>query len=622
MDHDLSRRHALATFAAGSTAIAGCLDFLSGDGTDDGSEADEDGANGAGPTWPAIDAGEVLDDFEDLDRWGVRTGRIDAAPDEARTGSQAAVVESDERTAGITIAFNDGLDLEGWDTSLAVKPESASQIIVEFIAPTRDERLTTVRTVPDEYDGWFRLDCGYEHKPEGEPDLSNVTRLNVIAVGPDDGPTRMLVDDLRRTEAVDNGKAILACYGGHDSHYDIAADLLAERGWAAAVPVDPTRIGGQGRMGVDELQELRDRGWDVCSYPRGESDLTEMPEERQRSVIESAREALADRGFEDGSRHFFAPDWRRMSPTTHEIVRDLHETGFLFGSCPTGAPPTGIHMTPVIWGPALHNGVRRHINLCDQYQQLTVIRIPRIVDDEDAGDGSMSLEDFEHLLDHLENRGLDVITPSDLVDGTMDGADRDTGDESGSKPEGTIFDEGASHSFEGDGTSESTEFDLSEGLVTAEFTHDGGSAFSVELTPIDDDLEGGQLTTAAEADSGESIATVGGGTYRLDVDAEGAWTIDLAQPAVHSDDLEEPPIEVSGKGSAFVGPLWADNGLNLTVTHDGAGAFVVDGYGADGSREQLVNKRGEFDASRSYGASGVSWIDVEADGSWTIEASE
>ena len=618
MDHDLSRRHALATFAVGSTALAGCLDFLSGDGTDDSAEEDGgNGTNGRGSTWPAIDSGEVIDDFEDLDRWGVRSGRLEAAPDEARTGSQAAVIEGDDRTAGITIGLSDELDLEGWDTSIAVKPESATQIVVEFIAPTRDERLNTVRAVPDGYDGWFRLDCGYEHKPEEEPDLSTVTRLNVIAVGPDDGPTRMLVDDLRRTEAVDNGKAILACYGGHDSHYDIAAELLEERGWAAAVPIDPGRIGGQGRMGLDELHELRDRGWDVCSYPRGESDLTEQPAERQRTVIESTRDSLADRGFEDGSRHFFAPDWRSMTPETHEIVREYHESGFLFGSCTTGAPPTGTHMTPVIWGPALHNGVRRHINLCDQYRQLTVIRIPRIVEG-DAGSNSMSLDDFEHLLDHIENRGLDVITPSDIVDG-MDDIDRGTPNETDEKPDGTILEAGRSHSFDGDGTDESDAFDLDEGIVTAQFTHDGDGAFAVELTPVDGDLPNERLSTTAGVTVGESMTTVGGGTYRLVVDADGPWSTELDQPAVHGDDLAEPPIEASGSGSGFVGPLWADDGLTLSVTHDGDGAFVVDGYGADGSWEQLVNQRGEFDASRSAGVSGVSWIDVEADGNWTLD---
>ncbi len=419
MDQDFSRRRALATLGVASTTVAGCLGVL----PDGSSKSKANGSDGGGNhrTWPAIEAGEVISDFEELDQWTEHTGRIEPAPDEVRAGSQAAVIESDEGTAGAGISFSDGLDLEAWDVSMAVKPESASRIIVEFIAPSRDERLTTVRSVPDGHDGWFRLDCGYEHKPADEPDPSNVTQLNVVAAGPEDGSTRLLVDDLRRTEAVDNGKAILAFYDGHRSHFDVAAKLLDERGWSGAVPVDPRRVGSGDRMDFDELQQLRDREWDVCSYPRADADLTEQPEDRQRTVVENTRESLTDRGFSDGSRHFFAPEWRQMSPTTLSIVRDYHESGFLFGSCPTGAPPTGIHTTPVIWGPALYNGVRRHINLCDQYRKLTVIRIPPIVEGENAGENSMSLEDFEHLLDHIENRGLDVITPSDLIDGTMDG---------------------------------------------------------------------------------------------------------------------------------------------------------------------------------------------------------
>ncbi|MFC4544574.1 polysaccharide deacetylase [Halosolutus amylolyticus] len=625
MEQRVSRRRALAALGATSTTLAsaGCLGLFSeeaGGDTDDGG-SDADVTDGDGPTWPAIETGELLSDFEDLDRWEVQNGHIEAAPDEALTGTQAAVVESDDGTAGVSRFFPDGLDLEAWDTSIAVRPDSVSRIVVEFVAPSREERLNTVRTVPDEFDGWFRLDCGYEHKPEGEPDLSNVTRLNVIAVGPDGGPTRMLVDDLRRTEAVDNGKAILAFYGGHDSHYDIAAERLEERGWAGAVPVDPGRVGNQGRMDFAELRELRDRGWDVCSYPRSESDLTEQPEERQRTVIGSARNSLADSGFPDGSRHFFAPDWRRMTGTTHAIVRELHESGFLFGSCTTGAPPTGIHMTPVIWGPALHNGVRRHINLCDQYQQLTVIRVPRIVEGESGGN-SMSLADFEHLLDHIEHRGLDVITPSDIVDGTMDGDDSGAQDEPESRPDGRILDAGASYSFEGTGTSDSAEFELEESILIGQFSHDGESEFLVDVTPIDGDLDDERLVTATGATSGESIMTVDGGRYRLTVEADGPWSIDLDQPAIHSDDLADLPVEASGTGSGFVGPLWTPDDPSLSVTHDGDGAFIVDGYGADGSWEQIVNKTGAFDNSRSYAASGVVWINVEADGNWTLDVSD
>lgn len=425
MTNGYSRRQLVATLGVASTTLAGCLDALpidemSESGAEQTNGTDEEIPDDAEPIWPAIGDGEAISAFESVDRWEPVTGEIEPVPEEARFGTQAMAVESESNSAAARIRFPDGLDLEGWDTSLAVKMESATRIHVELMAPERGSHLTSIRPAPDGYDGWLRFDFGYiqKHDEEGEPDLSDVRQLNVIAIGPDDGPTRVVMDDLRRTESIDNGKAILALYGGRDSHYEIAAPMLEERDWAAATPVDPGRIGASGRMDVDELRELRDRDWDVCSYPRVDYPLSEQPESRQRQIIETAKDGLEERGFSDGARHFFVPD-DRMNETTHDLLREHHDSSFLFGSSPTGAPPTGIHMTPLIWGPDLYGGVRRAINLCDQYDQLVTLRIPRIVADEaDVDANSMSAADFEHLLDHIANRGLDVITPSELVDGT------------------------------------------------------------------------------------------------------------------------------------------------------------------------------------------------------------
>ncbi|MFD1562359.1 polysaccharide deacetylase [Haloarchaeobius amylolyticus] len=621
-DDGSSRRRLLASLGGGaiSTTLAGCADVLP-DGATGGDETGAvKGDMATGPTnWPAIETGEVLSDFETLEEWTARTGELSAAPDEARLGSQAAVVESDEGTAGMELRFPDGIDLEGWDVSLAVKPESADRIIVEFLAPTRRERLSSIRVVPDGYDGWFRMDCGYQQKPGDDPDLSNVTGINIIADGPEGGPSKLLVDDLRRTESASNGAVVLAFHGGHDSHYEIGAELLAERDWRGAVPVTPEQIGDSGRMGLDELRELSDRGWDVCSLPAVSTPLPDQPADRQRSVLETARDALASDGFEDGSRHLFVPDGR-MDSTTYDVARDVHESTFLYSAGTTSVPPTEKHMIPFIWGPALHTGVRRHLNISDQYDLLTVVRIPRLVDADDVGvdENRMSLDDFGLLLDHIEHRGLDVVTPSDLVDGTLDL----DGDEPsiGTRPSGTVLEAGQSHTFEGTGSGESPTFELDDGVVVATVTHDGG-AITVDVTKPDGLGRSENLLTTSGKATGESIMAVDDDTYRLEVDADGAWSIDLSQPAVDAADLEDLPVEASGTGSAFVGPLWTDRDVRVVATHDGDGTFIIDGYGSDGSREVLVHRTGEFSNSRSYKAGGPVWLNVEADGNWTLEIS-
>ncbi|RQG95393.1 polysaccharide deacetylase family protein [Natrarchaeobius chitinivorans] len=627
MDQPLSRRRMVATLGV-TTALAGCLDPRStgranesGPGVDstDG-EAVETGERSSDPvsddSWPAIEAGEVVSDFESANEWQAVVGDIETVTDEVPTGTQAIAVDGDEDRAAMRIDFPRGLDLEGWDVSMAIEAKSVDRIHLEFMAPERGDHLTSIRDVPDEYEGWLRLDFGYIQK-HGDPDLTDVRRLNVVAVGPENGPTRFAADDLRRTEAADNGKAILALYGGFRSHYDLAADRLEERGWAATAAVDPDRIGGSGRMNADELRRLRDRGWDVCSYPTGDQPLTQMPDDRRRQILERKRDDLAELGFDAGSRHCFVPD-DRMDQATQTVVRDLYESAFLFGASPTGVPPTGIHLSPLIWGPDLHGGVRRAINLCDQYDQLVALRIPKVVADDADGDAnSMSLSDFEHLLDHLEHRGLDVVTPSDVIDGTM-GGDGTTGEPT-QQLQGTILDGGRHHTIDGRGSAESSTFDLLEGIATFEVAGDGDPVLGVELVAVDDSDR--RMLPAAGSDTGssESIVPVVGGTYRLVVEADGEWTVVVDQPAVHADDLATLPVDASGSGSSFVGPFLTEGDVTLEATHDGEGQFVVDGIGADGHREQLINQSGPFDSNRSYSAGGAAWITVHADGNWTVE---
>jgi hypothetical protein len=637
--HGSSRRRMLAALGATSaTTVAGCMGFLSDDNGDNGDDDDHDGGNetendgnesdddgnaddddseSSGEVrWPAIDDGVLLEDFEgELYDW---SGEVSADSDEARRGSQAAVIEDEEgEEAGLTVYFSDDIDLTEHDVSVAIKPEQANRVVVEFIAPGRNRRLTTVRTIPDEYTGWMRLDCGYEHKPSDEPDLTQVSAINIIASN-GERPIKMYIDDLRKTESVDNGKAILLFHGGFDSHYEIAAPLLEERDWAAAVPVNTEAIGTEGRMDVDELRELQEDGWDVCSNPPTSTPLPDMPDSRQQTVLENAKEVLEGHGFEDGARHLLVPD-DRMDETTHEVIREIHETAFLSGSCPSTMPPTARHMLSHVWGPALHEGVRRHINLADQYNQLTVLRVPQIVDDDDVDPDSeeMSLDDFEHLLNHIEHRGLDVITPSDIVDETYE-RERDEEEVSSERPDDTIFEAGQSHEFDGSGSETTSTFDLDEGVAIVSFSTDGDDEFTIELEGDD----GGALTTTAGAVAGESIRVVEGGTYRLDIDADGDWVIDLSQPEIHGDDLTELPIERSGTGSSIVGPLWAPEDVSLSLTHDGDGEFIVDGYSAGGSSESIVNQTGEFDSPRSFAANGVVWINIEADGDWTLEAED
>jgi hypothetical protein len=59
-------------------------------------------------------------------------------------------------------------------------------------------------------------------------------------------------------------------------------------------------------------------------------------------------------------------------------------------------------------------GTRRILNIAEAYNQLVVIQFHDIGEGDDY---ETSPEDFKNVLDHIEKKDMDVITPSDLIDG-------------------------------------------------------------------------------------------------------------------------------------------------------------------------------------------------------------
>lgn len=218
---------------------------------------------------------------------------------------------------------------------------------------------------------------------------------------------------------------------------------------------------------------------------------------------------------------------------------------------------------------------------------------------------------------------------SDNGNGNANGNDDDTGSENGDNGEenggedveGAVVESGQSHSFDGSGAEVTDEFELDEGILTVDFSHDGESNFIVEMVALEGEQWDDELLVNVIGDAdGSSVMSINGGTYQIDVDADGGWLLDLDQPEVSADELEEPPIEESGSGSTWIGPFSAEGVHEVHSTHDGESNFIVEGHDADGNWELMINEIGEYEGSGTFRAdSGAFWVNIEADGDWTIE---
>ena len=104
----------------------------------------------------------------------------------------------------------------------------------------------------------------------------------------------------------------------------------------------------------------------------------------------------------------------------------------------------------------------------------------------------------------------------------------------------------------------------------------------------------------------------------LTVETDGDWEITLAQTA---DPAARPlPIEVSGSGPAYVDPVAFDGLTRASGTHTGSSTFVVgtvpldpDAFGAS-----VFNEVGDFEGTTTVRIDGPSYVNVQADGDWTL----
>ena len=417
-----SRRGFLAAVGTGSFALAGCTGLTGGGGSDGPSETptqtDIASPTTTGPTTDEPTTtpggsggpGTLVEDFEKLEAWGTIRGKVTADAENAFAGSQSARIENpDGGVAGIEKRYPDGLDLSKDTLSIATKMEkpAVGKLAVEYLAPTPTDELVTHRYIVEKLDDWVRVDLGYTGS-EGKPDLADVRKLRIMVFTKDE-PIRFWVDDLRKTPKPDRGKVMLTFDDAHITQYDVAFPELQNRGWPGVAAVIPAAVGTQENVTVTQLREMRDAGWDVSSHPQGPKPLTAFPKEKQRQKMEAAKTWLEQRGFADGARSFFAP-YDSVNGATLSLVEELHEYGFTFGGCPNGAPPAGTNAISRVYGRDV-KGVKSLVDVAASYGQMVVINYGAIGEEYDVTPAM-----FKDVLNHVQSKDVDVVTPSKLLE--------------------------------------------------------------------------------------------------------------------------------------------------------------------------------------------------------------
>lgn len=151
-------------------------------------------------------------------------------------------------------------------------------------------------------------------------------------------------------------------------------------------------------------------------------------------------------------------------------------------------------------------------------------------------------------------------------------------------------------------------------------SHSGSSNFAIWLM----DATTGQKKELAVNEigsyEGSRYFSTAPGRYVLDVSADGAWSVTIEQPKPTTG--AAVPIDLTGTGDTAVQPLQLSSGLRrFTMTHDGSSNFAVWLIDSAGNKKDLLaNEIGAWEGEKAVGITktGVHYLDVTADGAWTI----
>ena len=188
--------------------------------------------------------------------------------------------------------------------------------------------------------------------------------------------------------------------------------------------------------------------------------------------------------------------------------------------------------------------------------------------------------------------------------------------------------------IEGDGTQETEQFIVSQGVMILMANHDGDGKFKLTITGADRDLEpsidvvgpySGNLILTVYRKNIDGMAT---GGHTIKVDADGPWQIQLFQDFPTTG--KAPTIEFGGVGDGGGGWMELKEGeYTIRAAHDGESRFQVSLHEGRGAPETLViDEEGPFDETISITVSedpsvsnvapGLYSIGVRADGIWSL----
>lgn len=154
-------------------------------------------------------------------------------------------------------------------------------------------------------------------------------------------------------------------------------------------------------------------------------------------------------------------------------------------------------------------------------------------------------------------------------------------------------------------------FELEEGFVIIDVSHEGDGFFSIDMIDSNADIVD-MVASGLEQYDGRRLLFVEEGHYLFNIVSDGNWSIEMSQEIPTDEIVTGSAI---GNGDDVVFMQLSEGAARFSFTHEGEDYFSI-----TGERSWLVSEFGSYSGSQvqKIEETGVYAFDVTADGNWTI----
>lgn len=422
------RRTFLATVAAASAGLAGCSSIMGGDGdtdsptdsptgtsdtgTPDGTDDNNNGnaSNDPGSYEPMEKKAAT---FEDMAYWTAHSGvTLTADTNTVYQGSQSARIEG--RSGSFQREFPVPVDLSNRDISFAMKIDGP--LPTNLRVHLDDTGGNSTRLIQGYHGqlpgGWVRVNPSIDAV---EADMTAISRILITLDG--DGPNKKYwIDDIRFHEKTSDKAQVMFSFDYlNRSLYEVVFPEMQNRGLTGTVAVAGDRVGNADRITVEELQEMKNAGWEVASMSNDFQVLAGQDEDIQRQRIKRGKDLI--QGWDLGEPAAIMYPKGFADNTTLKVMQEFHDIGFtVWNSSELGLSQSAT-MGPQLVNRSQPSTARALKNQLQPAKNYTGVYNPQ--QNQIGPNANNNRQVLTEMLDALKNEqdqgNIEIVHASDLV---------------------------------------------------------------------------------------------------------------------------------------------------------------------------------------------------------------